>query len=291
MIPLLDTHQHLIYPDIADYSWTDSIPELAHKSFTNSAYWRIASDSGIGATLFMEAGVDDADYQDEARYAACLAEESTNRIIGIVASCRPEHVEGFDAWLDECAGMPVVGFRRILHELDDRLSRTEEFRANVRKLGKLDLTFDMCFLARQLPVAVELARACDNTRLILDHCGVPDISGGEFKLWQRGISELAELPNVSCKLSGVMAYCAPGTASLATIEPYLNHVVNAFGSERLLWGSDWPVVNMANGLVDWIAVTRSFLDSLSDDEAVKLAHANASRIYQLQTLPLIDQAV
>jgi predicted TIM-barrel fold metal-dependent hydrolase len=279
MIPLLDTHQHLIYPDIAGYAWTDGIPQLANRSFTLADYHGLTGGMGVGGSIFMEAGVDDADYQSEARFVTKLAADPANRIIGMIASCRPETDASYDQWLEECGDMPVVGFRRILHEIDDDLSKSQTFRSNVRKLGKRDLTFDMCFLARQLPIALEFAKACNNTSLILDHCGVPDIAGGKIEQWREGITALAALPHVACKISGIMAYCAPGTASLETVRPWLDHVINAFGPNRLVWGSDWPVVNMGNGIKDWITALREALGGMSDDEAEKLAHANAARIY------------
>ena len=137
----------------------------------------------------------------------------------------------------------------------------------------------MCFLAQQLPVATELAKSCENTSLILNHCGIPDIAGGGLESWKQDISNLAECPNVVCKISGVLAYCSPATATKDTISPYIDHVLNAFGADRIVWGSDWPVVNMANGLENWLEVTHSILNQLSTDEAEKLANRTALRIY------------
>lgn len=282
MTPLLDTHLHLVYPDKAAVSWTDGIEALAGKPFTVPDYQALTANRGVGGAIFMETGVDDADYQTETRFVAGLASNPENKIVGMIASCRPEANDGYDAWLDECSDMPVVGYRRILHVVDDDMSNSETFRANIRKLGSLDLTFDMCFLSGQLPVAIELAKACDNTSLILNHCGVPDIAGGGLDPWRQHISDLAALPNVACKISGVMAYCASGEASLKTVRPYLDHVVTAFGADRIVWGSDWPVVNMANGIGDWIEVTRNFLSGMSNSEAEKLGHTNAERIYRVQ---------
>jgi len=78
-----------------------------------------------------------------------------------------------------------------------------------------------------------------------------------------------------------MAYFEPGTASLKTVQPYLDHVVLAFSPDRLVWGSDWPVVQMANGIVDWIDITRKFLGQMPPKDADKIAYLNASRIYRL----------
>ncbi len=78
-----------------------------------------------------------------------------------------------------------------------------------------------------------------------------------------------------------MAYCAPGTASLETIAPYVDHVLAAFGPDRIVWGSDWPVVNLAQGLHEWMAVTRAILGQLSEEDANAIAHRTAERIYQI----------
>lgn len=281
MIPLLDTHQHLIYRDRAGYSWTNDIAPLATGDFTVGDYAELTRDAGVGGSLFMETGVDDADYQTEARFVHQLAGDAANGIVGSIASIRPETDEGFDAWLEESAGLGAVGYRRILHMVDDAMSQDAGFQQNVRKIGSAGKVFDMCFLARQLPIARELAKACDNTALVLNHCGVPDIAGGGLDPWRADIAALAELPNVTCKLSGILAYCAPGESSLEAIRPYVDHVLERFGPGRILWGSDWPVVNLAKGLPDWIAVTREILDGLSPDEARTIAHETAQRVYKV----------
>ncbi len=281
MTPLLDTHQHLVYPDVAGYAWTDGVPVLAGRAFSLDDYHSLADAGSVAGTLFMETGVDDTDYQAEARFVAELARRPESRILGLIASCRPESDEGYDAWLDECDSLGVVGYRRILHVVPDDLSQTTTFRKNVRKIGDRGKVFDICFLARQLPIALELAAACDNTRLVLDHCGVPDIAGGGLDPWRDHMRDLAALPHVNCKLSGIMAYCAPGEANLQTIRPYVDHVLDVFGPERVVWGSDWPVVDMANGLPDWLKVTGAILADLSEDEAVRIAADNARRVYRV----------
>jgi predicted TIM-barrel fold metal-dependent hydrolase len=282
MIPLLDTHQHLVYRNVAGYGWTQGIPPLAEGDFTLEDYAGLTKDAGIGGSLFMETGVDDDDYQAETRYVSGLAGDSASGIAGIIASIRPESDDGFDAWLEESAGLGAVAYRRILHVVDDAMSQSETFRRNVGKIGAAGKVFDVCFLARQLPIALDFAKACENTTLVLDHCGVPDIAGGGLDPWRADMTALGKLPNVHCKLSGIMAYCAPGEASLEAIRPYVDHVLESFGPDRMVWGSDWPVVNLANGLQDWIAVTRAILGELSADEAASIAHGSAETVYKVR---------
>ena len=279
MQSLLDTHQHLLYTKKATYNWTKDIPALAENDFTVDDYNSLTKEHGVAGSLFME--VDASDYKEETHFIKNISEDSKNNIKGLIVSIRPESEDEFDSWLNESTSMGVVGYRRILHVMDDAVSQSNIFRENIRKIGDADKTFDLCFLAKQLPIALELAKACDNTRLILNHCGVPNIAGNELDPWRENIKLLSEIPNVNCKLSGLMAYCAPGTSSYETIEPYVDHVLNCFGPNRIVWGSDWPVVNLGKGLKEWIVVTRKILDKLSDDEAKSIANANAQNIYKV----------
>jgi len=282
MLSLLDTHQHLLYRNEASYSWTNDIPPLAENNFTLDDYKNLTKELGVAGTLFMEAGADDDDYQKETRYVQTLAENSENNMIGLISSIRPEEDKDFDLWLNETIEMGVIGYRRILHIMPNELSQTKIFRNNVRKIGDAGKTFDLCFLPSQLRVAKELAQECDNTSLILNHCGVPTIANNELDPWRQDMENLSKIPNVTCKLSGLMAYCAPGTSSYETIEPYVDHVLECFGPNRLVWGSDWPVVNLGKGLPEWIAVTRKILDKLSPDEAEAIANGTAQKIYKVK---------
>lgn len=281
MVALIDTHQHLIYPDIAGYAWTEGIEALADQAFPLERYHQLTAGHDLVGAIFMETGADDADYQAEARFVASLGRQPDSGILGLIASCRPETDEGYEAWLEECEDLGVVGFRRILHVMPDELSTTDTFRANIRKLGQRGLPFDLCMLPRQLGLAADLARACDNTTIILNHCGVPDIAGGGLDPWRQDIATFASLPNTVCKLSGLLAYCAAGQANQAAIQPYVDHVLEFFGPARMVWGSDWPVVNLANGLPDWLETTEALLSALSKDEATAIGTTNAARLFGL----------
>ena len=165
--------------------------------------------------------------------------------------------------------------------MPDELSQNSSLRQNIKKIGNVGKPFDICFQPTQLKIAAELAKACDQVDLVLNHCGVPAIASGEIDEWGKDIKNLSELPNVTCKLSGLMAYCAPGTSSYETIKPYVDHALECFGADRMVWGSDWPVVNIGKGIKEWIKVTHTILGNLSDDEAKKIASSNAERIYKI----------
>ena len=281
MIPLLDTHLHLIYRKKASYSWTNEIAEIANIDFTIEDHKKLIKTDGIGGSIFMETGVDDSSYKDEIRFINSLKDNSENNIIGIISTIRPETNKEFDAWLEETIEMGVVGYRRILHVMPDETSESKIFRDNINKIGNAGKPFDMCFLSKQLSIALKLAKSCEKTQFVLNHCGVPNIAKEELDTWKKNIKLLSEIPNIVCKLSGLMAYCAPGTSSYDTIEPYVDHVLECFGPKRMVWGSDWPVVNLGRGLPEWIKVTRKIFQKLTEDESKAIAYYNAQEIYKI----------
>ena len=126
-----------------------------------------------------------------------------------------------------------------------------------------------------------LADLAPDVTFILDHCGVPDIKGGGFDAWKRGISDLAARPNVIAKISGIVAYADSGTWSAATLRPYMEHVIDCFGWRRVVWGSDWPVCTLGGGLLAWVAATHAVLSGCSNDERDGLFWKNADRVWKL----------
>ena len=118
---------------------------------------------------------------------------------------------------------------------------------------------------------------------MLDHCGVPDIAGGVWEPWHGGSWRWRRSPTSSRNSPGVFAYVEPGEASLATVRPWVEAVIEAFGPERCLWGSDWPVCNLRGGdLPTWIAAFRAILADYSEDEQAAMAHGTAERIYKVR---------
>lgn len=279
-IDIIDTHQHLIETDRLDYRWPDRIDALAGRAFTYADYIDASAGTGIGRTVFMEA--DCEDWQAETDMVLEMVADPATMISGVIANARPEHAEGFDAWLDHVADTDVVGLRRILHETTDDVSQSDVFRANLNKLADHDLTFDINFLARQLPIAADLVRAVPNVQFILDHCGVPDIADGDDRGWRAGIETLSGMPNVACKISGITAYCAPGTADLETLRPYIEHCIECFGWDRVVWGTDWPVCTINSSIQDWTAISKAVVADEDPAHQEKLFRSNAIGIYGLR---------
>lgn len=132
----------------------------------------------------------------------------------------------------------------------------------------------------QLPLAIELIDSAPETRFVLDHCGVPDIAGGEWESWAANIREIAKRPNTCAKLSGVIAYGGPDW-TLAEISRYVSHVIDCFGPARLCWGGDWPVCTKGGGLSTWVAASRAITAQLGAEERARIWQGTARDIWSL----------
>ena len=276
---ILDTHLHLIDRTRLDYPWLPSVPPL-DRDWSLDDYATEARRIGIGSALFMEVDVAETRITDEITWVEELAQSSTFPIRGIIASARPE-AEDFPAYLDSLATRPLVkGLRRVLHVVPDDLSQSTTFRANIARMADPDLPFDICVLARQLPLAMELADAAPNTRFVLDHCGVPDIAGEAWDDWAQNIHDIARRPNVWCKMSGVVAYGGPDW-TLDTLARWVTHVAESFGPARMCWGGDWPVCTLGGGLSTWVAGSRAIVADWSADDRARLFSGTAEEIWEV----------
>jgi predicted TIM-barrel fold metal-dependent hydrolase len=286
----LDTHLHLLYPERLHYDWTAGLPALQHSCHLRD-YRSEAQSLGIGPALHMEADVREADIDAETELVQELAQDPSGQILGAISSCRPETAdsEAFALFVERTTANPLVrGFRRVLHTQLDELASSERFRANLRLLTAQGHPFDLCVLPRQLPQAAELARSVHSATFVLDHCGIPSIASGEFEYWRKEICALATLPNVHCKISGVIAYGDPSrwqgsdvAPVAADLRPYIEQVIHSFGWQRVVWGSDFPVCKLTKGLTAWKQVTDLLMRGASDHELDALAQDNARRIYRI----------
>lgn len=277
---IIDTHLHLIDQSALRYPWLAGVPAL-NRDFSYEEYAREARRAGIEHVLHMEVDVEPADIEAETAYVRKLASRPENMIRGAIAACRPED-PAFAAYFERQKANPFVkGFRRVLHVVPDELSDGALFRENLKRLGGTGLTFDLCVLPRQLPRAAALADLAPDVQFVLDHCGVPDIKGDGFEPWRAAMAEMARRDNVVAKISGVVAYADQESWTVETLQPYVEHTIESFGWNRVVWGSDWPVCTLGGGLSTWVAATHALLSGASVDEQAKLLSGNARRIWGL----------
>ncbi|MFB4350614.1 amidohydrolase family protein [Microbacterium sp. CR_7] len=239
---VLDSHLHLWDPEILHYSWLEG-PLAWRFADTEIDHARIARATTENA-VFVQAATDDEDFLAEVQWVASLA--PAIGVTGIVAGARLDRGTDTTAHLEGLETEPlVVGVRHILQDEADGLAVSAGFITGAREVAARGWTFDACIREAQLPEVSRLAAAVPELRIVLDHLGKPAVGTGERPVapspeWARDLDDLARHPQVSCKLSGLPAE-AGGDWTPEQFVPFLDAAADAFGGDRLMWGSDWPV--------------------------------------------------
>jgi predicted TIM-barrel fold metal-dependent hydrolase len=277
---IVDTHQHLWDPERFSYGWLKPIPAL-DRPFRMADYLAATSGLKVEKSVHVEADVDEPLMLDETRSILQLAERLGGPLEGVVACARPES-SSFRGYIEKIAGHPKLkGVRRILHTQPDDVGQGETFVQNVKSLTGYGLSFDICVLARQLPIAVELVRGCPDVNFILDHCGVPPVKDKVLDPWRADLREIAQFPGVSCKISGLVAYADPDRWTSDDLRPFIEHVIECFGWDRVMFGSDWPVCTLSSTLARWVDTLAGLTQSAGETNQKKLFYDNAIRVYRL----------
>lgn len=277
---IVDTHQHLWDKDLFRYSWLNSLPQL-NRSFRMADYLAAAEGLNVVKSVHLEADVDEPFMLDETRHLLALADQPDNPLEGIVACGWPEN-ENFRSYLDTIAVHPKLkGIRRVLHTQPDSVGQSATFLKNVAALSDYGLSFDICVLARQIPIAIKLVSQAPKVVFILDHCGVPQVKEKVLEPWRSNIAELAKFPNVFCKISGLVAYADPRTWTAEALRPFVEHVIAAFGWDRVLFGSDWPVCTLSATYRQWVEALQTLTREAGEVNQQKLFYDNAVRVYRL----------
>ena len=278
MIPILDTHLHLLYQQQFTYGWCEDFPVL-QSDFKIEDYQNLidSKDLDIAGSIFMEVDVDENEISKEAAFFTDLVKKSDNSLVGVIAACRPENMN-FHELLESTMTSAVCGLRRVLHVMPDEVSRSSLFRENIRSLVNHKLPFDICIGESQHETGYELIKSCPDNQFVLDHCGNPTISHENFHHWSQSLKKIASLPNVVCKISGIIA-SLPESSEVNDLNPWIDTTIESFGTDRVMIGSDWPVYNLSRDLPTWIKAVRHYFDGFSESEQQCIFHKNAETIY------------
>ena len=275
---IVDAHVHFWDPSVLRYPWLAGLPAL-DRPFLPDAYASATSGIPIDAMIVVEANCLPDRTLDEAAFFEHLA-AADPRVVGLVAFASLTAPTELDRTLDALAARPTV--RGIRHNIQGEAAgfcTQPAFVEGVRKVGARDLTFDLCATHDQLRDVVALVRACPDTRFVLDHCGKPAIRDRLLDPWRRDVADLADCANVWCKLSGLVTEASLREWREADLVPYASHVVDRFGTERVMYGSDWPVLTLAAGYRAWFGFTEWFTKAWSDAERRGFYRENALRAY------------
>lgn len=277
---IVDAHVHFWDPALLEYPWLRELPML-DRAFRPPDYDAVVADTGVDGLVVVEANAAIADTRGEARWFDRLAQLDP-RIRGIVAYVALDSTDR-DRALDELANVArVKGIRHNIQGEPAGFCLRFTFIDGARAVGRRCLSFDLCATHDQLGEVVELVAQCPDTHFVLDHCGKPAIRAAAVEPWKTHIRALAERENVCCKLSGLLTEAAPGCSD-DDLMPYAEHVVECFGADRVMYGSDWPVLTLAGDYSRWLAFTRNLTSTWTTDERRAFYSGNATRFYDLHS--------
>ena len=295
MIPIIDTHQHLWVRSVLDLEWIKGSDKM-DDDYPISRYQEEAEGGNVAKTIYMEVNCGTAQQHKEVEYAVGLCQQEDNPMCAVIAGGHPAS-GGFADFVRGFRDHPhVVGTRQVVQgdELPRGFCLEPEFVASVQLLGELGLTFDVCMRPRELADAARLVDQCPATQFILDHCGNADpfaVSGKtvsepgatyalEPEQWRGDMRALAERSNVMCKISGIAAH-TNGRCEPEDLAPTVNHCLDSFGPDRVIFGGDWPVCTLGAPLTDWIGSLRQIVSNRSQGDQRKLFYENAARLFGL----------
>jgi L-fuconolactonase len=276
--PIIDSHLHLWDPQRLSYTW---LFQPLDRAFLPADFRAASAGVEIEALVFLECGAAVDQTFAEAEQVLAWAREEP-RIAAMVCNAALETGDAVRADLERLAGMDKVrGIRRIYQdEPDPAYCLRPDFVAGVRALADYGLSFDLCLKHPQLQATIGLADACPNVPMVLDHIAKPGIAKGLMQPWADQMRDLARRENVVCKLSGVATEASADWTS-ATLRPYMEVALEAFGPSRIMFGGDWPVSTLAITYPAWVALVDEVIADLSEAEQRQIYRDTARDFYRL----------
>jgi L-fuconolactonase len=272
----VDAHHHLWQYSPEEYGWIDSSMQTLQRDFLTADLASVCREAGVDATIAVQARQTLA----ETHWLLSLAAE--NDLIRGVVGWADIAADDFAATLPALAANPLLkGLRHVVQAEPDGFLEAPAFNRGIAALQGTNLVYDILIFARQLPEAIRFVDRYPNQSFVLDHIAKPSIAAGEIEFWDKAIRELARRPNVACKLSGMVTEAEWHTWTPDSLRPYFDTVLEAFGSGRLMAGSDWPVLNVACSYSRWWQVLDGWFAPLASEERALIEGHTAARIYRL----------
>jgi L-fuconolactonase len=276
----IDAHQHFWRYSAEEYDWIDDNIAVLKKNHLPPDLQNILQANGFDGSVAVQAR------QTLAETAWLLSLAESNPFIKGVVGWLDLRSEQLDEQLAQFASHPkLVGVRHVVQgEPDDRFILGDQFMRGIEKLLPFNLTYDILIFPKQLPAAIEFVEKFPQHRFVLDHIAKPFIKDGIVSPWKEQIEQLAAFPHVFCKISGMVTEANWRNWSIADFESYLNVVFKAFGANRVMFGSDWPVCTVAATYRQVTEIVDSYLNNhdFSDQEKAAFWGGNAVKFYQLK---------
>jgi L-fuconolactonase len=273
----IDAHHHFWSYDPVEYDWIDETMKAIRRDFLPEHLRAEIASAGVDGVVSVQA-------RQSLSETAWLLDLAT----------RNDFIKGVVGWVELVS--PTVGaelerftanpkLKSVRHvvqgEPDDNFILREDFNRGIRELKKFSLAYDLLIFARHLPQTIQFVDAHPNQIFVLDHIAKPQIKAGLFEPWSTNLRELARRPNVYCKVSGMVTEADFATWTEAQLRPYFETVLAAFGPQRLMFGSDWPVCLVACDYARWLQMVSGWIAKLSPSEQAWVLGGTAVEVYKL----------
>ena len=279
--PIVDSHVHLCDPSHFSYAWMAGAPSLKREMLPRDLYGA-AAPVEIDQFVFVEVDVEPPQHLAEAAWVAELA-RSDPKLKGMVAALPLERGNAIEAELDQLRQHKVLrAIRRLIqNQPDSQFCVRPDFIAGLKLLAPHDIGFDICVFHHHLPNVIKMVSRCPEVRFVLDHIGKPAIKAGLIDPWRQDLKELASYPHVHCKISGVVTEADHKNWTREQLKPYICHAIEVFGFDRVMYGGDWHVMELACKYPEWVDIVDWAMSGVSAEDQRKLYCDNAIRFYRL----------
>ncbi len=274
---IIDSHQHFWEFDAVRDSWITDDMHVIQQDFMPVHLFPLLREAGVQGTVIVQSDQSDAENTFQLENA-----DKFDFIKGVVGwvDLQNENVEESLRYYKRFEKMK--GFRHVLQgEKDRAMMLLPNFKRGIGLLNKYGFTYDILIFPDQLPYSLELVKAFPDQPFVIDHLAKPPIKEKKIDDWARDMQAIAQLPNVQCKISGMVTEADWKKWRKEDLVPYIDVVVNAFGTNRIMFGSDWPVCLVASSYQQWINLLKEYFKPFTQGEKDAFFGGNAARFYRL----------
>jgi L-fuconolactonase len=274
---IIDSHHHYWQYNPVEYDWIDDSMKFIRTDFLPEKLEQTIREAGIEGVVSVHA----RQSVEETEWLIGMAHQ--NKFMKGVVGWLPLVQDDIETYLEKYSCENILkGLRHVIQgETDPEFILRNDFNRGISLLKKYSLVYDILIFERQLLNTIRFVDQHSDQVFVLDHIAKPLIGRNELSLWKENIQELAKRKNVSCKISGMVTEADFTNWTPEQLQPYFDVVLEAFGPDRLLFGSDWPVCLVATSYKNWADLVRETISTFSETEQKKIMGENAVRIYNL----------
>lgn len=272
----IDSHQHFWKFDPIRDSWIDDSMLKIQRDFLPEDLLSLLSENKFSGCVAVQA----SQSEEETDFLLDLA--SKNDFIKGVVGWVDLRTENISERLSRFSKYEKLkGFRHVVQGEPDDFMLGKEFRNGIAALKQFNFTYDILIFHRQLPAAIDLVKSFPNQVFVIDHIAKPGIKSGDIESWKKGIEEIAKFENVWCKISGMVTEADWNSWKPSDLKPYLDVIFENFSADKLMFGSDWPVCNVASDYTEVVKTLEDYIASFSIEDQNKIWFQNAKSFYKL----------